>query len=78
MKTAIFTIEGMRCEACASSIKNLVERAEGVRMASVSLGDRRARVLYDPRSVSEQRLVETIQEPGFRVVGRDSESEVMR
>lgn len=72
MKTSIFKIEGMNCDSCANTIKRLVEKQPGVRMASVSLGDRQARVLYDPQSVDEDNLVATIQEPGFRVVGRNS------
>ena len=70
MKTTIFEIEGMNCDACANTIKSLVEKEPGVRMASVSFGDGQARVLYDPQSVAEERLVEAIQKPGFRVVGR--------
>ncbi|MGQ0683445.1 heavy-metal-associated domain-containing protein [Bradyrhizobium sp.] len=75
MKTTIFKIEGMTCDACASTIKSLVEKEPGVRMASVSFGDRQARVLYDPHSVEENRIADTIQKPGFRVVGRDSVGE---
>jgi copper chaperone len=71
MKTAIFKIEGMNCDACANTIKSLVEKEPGVRMASVSFSDRQARVLYDPQSVQEDHLVDTIQKPGFRVVGRE-------
>lgn len=70
MKTAIFKIEGMNCDACAKTIKVLVEKEPGVRMADVSFGDRQARVLYDPQSVEEERLVAAIQKPGFRVVNR--------
>ena len=71
MKTTIFKIEGMNCDACANTIKGLVEKEPGVRMASVSFGDKQARVLYDPQLVAEERLVEAIQKkPGFRVVGR--------
>ena len=69
MKTIIFNVEGMNCDACANTIKSLIEQEPGVRMASVSFGDRQARVLYDPKSVKEQRLVDVIQKPGFRVVG---------
>lgn len=72
MKTSIFKIEGMNCDACANTIKRLVEKQPGVRMASVSFGDRQARVLYDPQFVDEEHLVATIQEPGFRVVARNS------
>ena len=75
MKTTIFKIEGMSCDACANAIRNIVEKEPGVRMASVSFGDRRARVLYDPQAVAEDRLVAAIQKPGFRVVGREAEGE---
>lgn len=69
MKTALFQIEGMNCGACANTIKGLVEKEPGVRMASVSFSERQARVLYDPNTVQEGRLTEVIQGPGFRVVG---------
>jgi copper chaperone CopZ len=70
MKTTTFKIEGMNCDACANTIKKLVEKEPGVRMAEVSFDERSARVLYDPQSVEEERLVDTIQKPGFRVVAR--------
>jgi copper chaperone CopZ len=75
MKTAIFRIEGMNCDACANTIKNLVEKEPGVRKASVSFTDRQARVLYDPQAIQEDRLVAAIQKPGFRVVGREATGE---
>jgi copper chaperone len=71
MKTTVFKIEGMNCDACANTIKTLVEKEPGVQMASVSYGERRARVLYDPQSIGEEHLVDIIQKPGFRVVGRE-------
>ena len=78
MKTTIFEIEGMNCDGCADSIKNLVEKEPGVRMASVSFAERQARVLYDPQAIGEDRLVETIQRPGFRVVSREVAGENAR
>jgi len=78
MRTTIFRIEGMNCDACANSIKSLVEKEPGVRMASVSFNERLARVLYDPQAVGEERLVDVIQEPGFRVVSREAASESAR
>jgi copper chaperone CopZ len=71
MKTTIFKIEGMRCDACVNTIKSVVEKEPGVRMVSVSISERLARVLYDPQTVQEDRLVDAIQKPGFRVVGRE-------
>ena len=75
MKTAVFRIEGMNCDACANTIKTLVEKEPGVRTASVSFTDRQARVLYDPQATQEDRLVAAIQKPGFRVVGREAAGE---
>ena len=71
MKTTIFKIEGMNCDGCAETIQSLIEKEPGVRMASVSFNDRAARILYDPQSVQERRLIDLIQKPGFRVIGRD-------
>jgi copper chaperone CopZ len=78
MKTTTFKIEGMNCDACANTIKSLVEKESGVRMASVSFSERQARVLYDPNAVREDDLVEVIQRPGFRVVAREGASEGSR
>ncbi len=41
-------------------------------MASVSYSGRQARVLFDPKSTEEDHLINTIQRPGFRVLGRES------
>ncbi len=70
MKTVTFRIEGMHCGGCADTIKTLVEKQPGVQMAMVSFDEGQARVLYDPRSIGEERLVTVVEEPGFRVVGR--------
>ena len=35
MKTATFTIVGMHCDGCASTIKALLDRQPGVQMATV-------------------------------------------
>ena len=70
MKTATFKIEGMHCDGCALTVKTLVEGEPGVKAATVSFKESEARVLYDPQATSEDRLVETIQKPGYRVVAR--------
>jgi copper chaperone len=76
MRTTIFKIEGMSCDACANTIKNLIEKQPGVRIATVSFDERLARVLYDPHVVLEDRLIEAIQKPGFRVVAREAVDEI--
>ena len=75
MRTTIFKIEGMNCDGCADTIQDLVEKEPGVRRASVSFAERHARVLYDPQAVQEERLIQIIQRPGFRVVARQAAGE---
>ncbi len=71
MKAKVFKIEGMNCDACAGTIKTLIEKEPGVQMAAVLHSDRQARVLFDSKSIDEEHLVNTIQKPGFRVVRRE-------
>ena len=69
MKTTTFKIEGMHCDGCALTVKTLVEKEPGVKAVMVSFKESEARVLYDSKATSEDRLVATIQRPGYRVVG---------
>ena len=78
MKTTIFKIDGMNCDRCADTIKHLIEKEPGVRMASVSFSDRQARVLFDPQTVQEDRLVDVIQGRRFRVVSRETSDGSLR
>ncbi|MBN9560547.1 MAG: heavy-metal-associated domain-containing protein [Alphaproteobacteria bacterium] len=70
MKNATFRIEGLRCDGCANTVEGLVKNEPGVKAVSVSFAECGARVLYDPQATDEERLVATIQKPGFRVVER--------
>jgi len=78
MRTTIFRIEGMNCDACANTIKGLVEKEPGVHAATVSFSERQARVLYDPNATWEEHLVEVIQRPGFRVIAHGEADEGRR
>lgn len=70
MKNATFKIEGMHCSGCAETIKMLMGKEPGVQMCTVSFEDGEARVLYDPKKVEEDHLVQLAEKPGYRVVGR--------
>jgi len=78
MKTIILKIEGMSCDGCANTIKGLVEKEPGVRMASISFADRQARILFDPQAVQENRLVDVIERAEFRVISRETADESLR
>lgn len=71
MKSLTLKVEGMRCNGCAETIRSLVSAEPGVRGADVSFTDGQARVLYDPQAIDEDRLVATVEKPGYRVVARN-------
>lgn len=71
MKTIVLKIGGMHCEGCAETIKTLLEREPGVRMAEVTFKQGAARILYDPNTINEDRLARLIEEAGYRVVQRN-------
>ncbi|MGH6894955.1 MAG: heavy-metal-associated domain-containing protein [Geminicoccaceae bacterium] len=70
MKSVTLTIEGMHCGGCAETIKALIDAQPGVRAAEISYKDRRARILYDPQTASEDQLVRVIEKGGYRVPAR--------
>lgn len=67
MKTTTFSIEGMRCEGCAETLRGLLEREAGVKAVQVAHTPSHARVLFDPALIDEGRLTATIERPGYRV-----------
>lgn len=67
MKTTTFSIDGMHCDGCARTVDALVSSQTGVQMATVSFENREARILYDPQTVSEERLAALIEQAGYSV-----------
>lgn len=68
MKTVTFSIDGMRCEGCAQTVRGLLEREAGVKAAQVTHAPGSARVLFDPALIDESGLAKAIERPGYRVI----------
>lgn len=58
--TATLGVEGMTCGACATSVKVVLKKLDGVADAKVSLGDKQAVVTYNPARVTPEKMVEAI------------------
>jgi P-type Cu+ transporter len=58
-------VTGMTCAACASRVQRKLERAPGVREASVNFGTERATVAYDPSALTAAELVELVRSAGY-------------
>lgn len=66
LKTVLIPVEGMSCMVCATRVKKALSSLEGVSDAEVNLGDRQARVRFDPAKVSPERLASTVGGLGYR------------
>ena len=60
-KTVVLNVEGMTCGACATSVKIVLKKVDGVLDAHVSYQKKRAVVKYDPGRVSPAQMIEAIE-----------------
>ncbi|KAL8150439.1 hypothetical protein V2J09_020247 [Rumex salicifolius] len=63
--TALFSVAGMTCSACAGSIEKAIKRLPGIMDAAVDVIGGRAQVTFFPAYVQEQNIVEAIEDAGF-------------
>ena len=66
MKTVLISVEGMSCVACTASVKKTLASIVGVADVKVNLVERNARVRFDATRVSPERLVDAINQLGYR------------
>lgn len=65
LKTLKIPVEGMACVACAANVKKTLTAIDGVTEVEVNLGERNARVSFDPNRVAPERLVAAINALGY-------------
>ncbi len=70
----IFTVSGMHCDACSTSIVTTLERVEGVDEASADYEKGMAEVTYRPREVDVEKLKAEIEKLGYTVMGMKTEA----
>lgn len=58
-------IEGMHCAACSASIERVVHKMDGVERCNVNLVMNSAQVVYDPKKVKLQEILQVIAKAGF-------------
>eukprot|EP00898_Chlorokybus_atmophyticus_P005927 jgi/Chlat1/6335/Chrsp44S05898 len=65
IETARFSVKGMTCSACSTSVEKALKLVPGVRKASVALTTEEAEVEYDSTQVKTDQLKEAIEDAGF-------------
>ena len=61
-----YNIEGMHCGACSTGIEMFLANTEGVKSAKVSYEEKKAEVEYDENKINDKKVIETIEEAGFK------------
>uniref|UniRef100_A0A0R0LL96 P-type Cu(+) transporter n=1 Tax=Glycine max TaxID=3847 RepID=A0A0R0LL96_SOYBN len=63
--TAVLSVVGMSCAACAGSVEKAVKRLPGIREAIVDVLNNRAHVIFYPSFVNVETIREAIEDAGF-------------
>ena len=68
----VFTVEGMHCDACSTSIVTTLEKVEGVEGALADWESGVAEAIYRPNKVDPETLKVEIEKLGYTVMGMES------
>jgi uncharacterized protein len=66
---AVIRIEGMHCHRCEQSIQKMLAALSGVREVEVDFASGQASILYDKNQVGVRKLMDTVNEAGYRAAG---------
>jgi copper chaperone CopZ len=69
LTTISFEVEGMTCPSCENSVKQSLEKIDGVIEAQASHLDKRTVVQYDKSRVTAGEMEEVIESRGYNVTG---------
>ena len=58
-------IRGMTCASCVYTVEGALKEVEGVSQAQVNLATETASVVYDPRALTSQKLVQAVRSSGY-------------
>ncbi len=61
-----FKIEGMSCGHCVMAVKKELQKIENLKIDNVEIGS--AKVEYDENQIDNQKIIEAIEEAGYKVV----------
>ncbi|QWB95192.1 cation transporter [Mycoplasmatota bacterium] len=66
MKTVEYSIKGMTCTGCSSSVKRVLDRQQAIKSAEVSLENEMAKVTYDEHEIDDQQIINLINRLDFK------------
>ncbi len=67
-KVVTLTVEGMSCGHCKMAVEKAVSAMSGISKVEVNLEGKKVTVSFNPDSVSEAAIKDTINDQGYEVV----------
>lgn len=64
--TTILRSDELSCPSCVKNIESNLNQTEGISKANVHFNTGRIEVEHDPESVSEDKLVEIVEQSGYQ------------
>ncbi len=64
--TVSYTVEGMSCAGCSGKVEAAVKKLKGVYTVAVDLNTKTAKIAYDPKKVSPEKIKAAIEKTGFK------------
>ncbi|XP_048319998.2 probable copper-transporting ATPase HMA5 [Ziziphus jujuba] len=61
-------IKGMTCTSCSSTVESALNALHGVQSSNVALATEEAQVHYDPKVISYNQLLQTVEDTGFEAM----------
>jgi len=65
MEKTTIKISGMHCASCSLVLTKALNKEKGVKTANVNFSTEKAQVEYNPKTIDEHRLLETIKKKGY-------------
>lgn len=62
-----FTVKGMTCQGCVNTVKNVIEKIDGVNKSDVNLETGEATVVYDPSKTNPKSIEGKFKELPYKV-----------
>ena len=61
-RVATLHIEGMTCGSCATAVKRVLSKVDGVKDAQVSFKEKKGNVTYDSAKVTPEKIARAVEE----------------
>ncbi len=67
MERTAFSVKDMTCDHCVNSVTEALKHVEGVKVAQVTLADKKAAITFDPDVTTVEQLKDAVRHAGYTV-----------